>query len=581
MADTTDIQTIRARLRGVKGGADSFTALCPAHDDKRQSLSVSKGRGGRVLLKCHAGCKYSAIKAALGGPNSSSAPARIEGPTTEKEVAAYVYTDAQETPLYRVVRFDVFSQGKRIDKTFKQQRHIGAGDYAWGIRQTKRVLYRLPAIIEAIACERTVYVVEGEKDADRLASLGIEATTCSGGSSAPWLDSYSETLRGADVVILPDNDVPGLKYGNKIALALQGIARSVLTLRLPGLAPGADVSDWFDGGRTVSDLTALVAAATQQPASDRRSDAPAFLPLSVLLTQPELLAPPVAVIPRLAYAGRTTCIAAPDKAGKSTFTAAAQSALTRGATFLGEPCRGSTGRVVSVGLEEAVGDAVQRFAAMRADPERVQLVVGATPDLLRHLRELIGEWRPDLVSVDSLTEYARVVCGTVPLDGDASGWASVIRPLVAITREFPATALVILHHTRRSDGQYRGTGEIAAAVDCMLEMRGPSSGESQTLRHFKGRARWTVPNFAVEYADGLYRLAGQGELSLSARILHHVGQNLGVSLSRLREIIGGRAGLIDKEVADLVTRGMLLDNGKKGHHAYYLPGPQQGELRAA
>ena len=88
-----------------------------------------------------------------------------------------------------------------------------------------------------------------------------------------------------------------------------------------------------------------------------------------------------------------------------------------------------------------------------------------------------------------------------------------------------------------------------------------------------------MPAFDVGYAEGVYRLAGQGELSLAARVLHHVGQNIGISQSRLRELVGGRAGLVDKEVADLVTRGMLLDNQRNGAHAYYLPGVQ-GELAA-
>ena len=39
---------------------------CPAHDDHRPSLSVTEGRDGRVLLKCHTGCTPEDIVAALG-----------------------------------------------------------------------------------------------------------------------------------------------------------------------------------------------------------------------------------------------------------------------------------------------------------------------------------------------------------------------------------------------------------------------------------------------------------------------------------------------------------------------------------
>lgn len=306
-------------------------------------------------------------------------------------------------------------------------------------------------------------------------------------------------------------------------------------------------------------------------------DAPTFRTLAALLENPELLKPPAALIPRLAFAGRTTCIAAPDKAGKTTLVGSASAALTRRRSFLGEPCGGMTGRVVWLGLEEAIGDGVRRLFEMQADPERVQMIVGGSAALLRQTRQLLAEWPADLVMVDSLTEYARVVHGDVPKDGDAAGWAAVIRPLVALTREFPNLALIILHHVRRSDGQYRGTGEIAAAVDCMLEMAPPTSSESPTLRHFKGRARWSVLPFDVEFTDGVYRLAGNGALSLDAKILHHVGQHAGTSHSKLREAVGGRAGEVDKTVADLLMRGMLLDSGGKSGHAYYLPG-EQGEL---
>ena len=40
-------------------------ARCPAHDDRSPSLSLKVGDGGKLLLKCFAGCEYSAIKAAL------------------------------------------------------------------------------------------------------------------------------------------------------------------------------------------------------------------------------------------------------------------------------------------------------------------------------------------------------------------------------------------------------------------------------------------------------------------------------------------------------------------------------------
>jgi hypothetical protein len=53
-------------LEGVQGRAGSWTALCPAHDDTRPSLSISEGEDGRCLLKCHAGCETEAVVNGLG-----------------------------------------------------------------------------------------------------------------------------------------------------------------------------------------------------------------------------------------------------------------------------------------------------------------------------------------------------------------------------------------------------------------------------------------------------------------------------------------------------------------------------------
>ena len=53
------------------------------------------------------------------------------------------------------------------------------------------------------------------------------------GGVGKWRDEYSERLRGARVVILPDNDDPE-RHAQKVAQHLQGVAAEVLILELPG-----------------------------------------------------------------------------------------------------------------------------------------------------------------------------------------------------------------------------------------------------------------------------------------------------------------------------------------------------------
>src|SRR5947208_17015342 len=60
------VQQVLDRLQNVKPNGNGWTALCPAHDDHRPSLSVAKGDDRRVLLNCHTGCETKEIVAALG-----------------------------------------------------------------------------------------------------------------------------------------------------------------------------------------------------------------------------------------------------------------------------------------------------------------------------------------------------------------------------------------------------------------------------------------------------------------------------------------------------------------------------------
>jgi putative DNA primase/helicase len=56
-----------APLEGVHAHGGYFTARCPAHDDRNASLSIREGEGGKVLIKCFAGCNYRAVIDALEG----------------------------------------------------------------------------------------------------------------------------------------------------------------------------------------------------------------------------------------------------------------------------------------------------------------------------------------------------------------------------------------------------------------------------------------------------------------------------------------------------------------------------------
>ena len=102
----------------------------------------------------------------------------------------------------------------------------------------------------------TVFVVEGEKDVDRLRGDGVVAT-CNPMGAGNWRREYSEFLRGRNVVLIPDNDEAGRQHAGKVAHALDAVAASVGIVELPGVPERGDVTAWLDAGHTVEELNQL------------------------------------------------------------------------------------------------------------------------------------------------------------------------------------------------------------------------------------------------------------------------------------------------------------------------------------
>ncbi len=243
-------------LKGVKPCGDGWQAYCPSHDDQRQSLHVSEGEDGRILAYCHAGCSVNDICQALGIELKDLFPQKLKVHAGGKSpiVAAYNYCDANRNLLFQVCR--------TADKRFFQRRPDGKGGWINGLGDVKPVLYRLPEVLQAVKQGETIFIPEGEKDVDNLARLGL-AATCNPMGAGKWRDHYSEHLRGAKVVILPDNDEPGRKHAQQAAKSLYGKAASVKVLELPGLPEKGDISDWLAAGGTREELLELAAEAPE------------------------------------------------------------------------------------------------------------------------------------------------------------------------------------------------------------------------------------------------------------------------------------------------------------------------------
>ena len=199
--------------------------------------------------------------------NGAAQPTRPKPAPARRIVAEYDYTDEDGILLSQVVRYE--------PKDFRQRRPDGNGGWIWKCDDVRLVPYRLPALLEAVASDHTVFVVEGEKDADNLTALGLTATTNAGGDKA-WPESFAQYFRGASVIVIPDNDDAGREHVAAVAANLAPVARLIRILELPGLPPKKDVSDWLEAGGTVDGLYDLGAETKPwvQPPSPPRPSCP-------------------------------------------------------------------------------------------------------------------------------------------------------------------------------------------------------------------------------------------------------------------------------------------------------------------
>lgn len=262
MSTLPHIQTILTRLSHVKPAGAGHEARCPAHDDRQASLSVNVGKDDRALVYCHAGCTTHAILSSIGLRLADLFPVTDKKP---RIVATYDYVDEQGELLYQVCRFE--------PKDFRQRRPDPdkPGKFLWNLTGVRRVLYRLP---ELLASDGTVYVVEGEKDADALYKLGLVATCNVGGAgNNKWHKEYSATLAGRDVVVIADKDSSGRAHAHAVAKSLTGVAASV---RVIEVSTGKDAADYVAQGGSLAELQAIAnAAPTFDPTTKPTTDTPA------------------------------------------------------------------------------------------------------------------------------------------------------------------------------------------------------------------------------------------------------------------------------------------------------------------
>jgi len=233
------IDEVLQRLQGVRKQGGYWKAKCPAHEDRNPSLSVARGTEQPVILKCQAGCTSDDIIAAIGLDwQSLCTPQDSQQPKAGTVIAEYRYFDESSTLL--------FVKERRFPKDFRVKCPDGRGGWTWQLGKTRRVLYNLPQVAEAIRGGQMIYVTEGEKDADAVTRAGAVATcnfdgAAKAGQRTKVRAEYAGMLAGASsVVVIADDDEPGLAHAREWARLLAGQVSSV---RIVKAAEGKDVYD--------------------------------------------------------------------------------------------------------------------------------------------------------------------------------------------------------------------------------------------------------------------------------------------------------------------------------------------------
>jgi hypothetical protein len=413
-----------------------------------------------------------------------------------EQANAYKYTDADGKLLYEVVRYR--HRSVKGAKLFRQRRH-GANEVLWiadaGI---VKVPYQWPAL--TARPNEAVFFCEGEKDADRLADLGLLATTV---ASQKWSDVVVDALTDRDVIIMEDNDAPGRVNAQKSVNALEGRAKSIKVIRLPGLKYKGDVSDWLDSGHTKDELLAYVGNVKPTGASVGPYQFPdeKDIPIWSWLYGRHLLR------------GTVTGTAASGGTGKSSLAIVEALAITSGKELLGEMIPFPM-RVLLINLEDDRNAMDKRIAAAMklhnltkedigdrlfviAKGERKIKMAKRGPNggvelndkTFAWLTNYIIEHRIDVTSIDPLVK-------THGLNENDNEQMSALVEIIEDVALRGNCAVSLWHHTRKSNGSEasvdsaRGASSFVDACRRVRVLETMSKAEAEKLAINKERHRF-------------------------------------------------------------------------------------------
>lgn len=404
----------------------------------------------------------------------------------------YDYYNEDGELAYQIQRFE--------PKTFRQRRPDGKDGWIYNMDGVSPVPYNLPEIM--LNPDAPIFVVEGEKCADRLIKLGIVATTNHGGAKN-WKSEINRYFADRNVVVIPDADDAGQAHADVVVSQLFPVAKRLKRVSLPGLTDKQDVFDWLND-HSPDELMALVKetpAIEQEPAKADPVDRPDIFEtydIDYLRNMPpvEWLVDGI-----MTKHGFSVLYGAPG-IGKSFLSIDWALSIAYGRQWHGRPTR--QGSVLYIAAE-GVGGLGKRIRAWQAHndthnnthfyvlPMAVKLL--DPPDLEKLLRT-IDSFKQDfsLVVIDTV---ARTLASTGSDENDATAMGQFGEMCGVIQRHADCAVLAVHHSGKDAARGMRGSSSLLGLSDSVLAL---SSSEGRvTLKMEKQKD-------AEPVADSQYEL---------------------------------------------------------------------------
>jgi putative DNA primase/helicase len=389
-------------------------------------------------------------------PPPGDDPSKKPGaPPRQHVVASYDYTDEHGVLLFQVLRW-----GPK--KAFSQRSPDGPGIWRKSTRGVRLVPYHLPELIAARAVANghppRVFIVEGEKDCDRLRQWGLTATTNVGGPGK-WRRDYNRYFAGLDVVVIADNDAPGRKHARGVANGLLPIAASVRIIELDGLDDEADISDWINAGGTQEDFECLVELTEEleRPRNPAEDDEVVGDSLAAIIMRP------ITWLWNGRLARGKLCLIA-GRLGKSHIGLEFAATISAGGTWPDGTRTSAFGRVLVMSAEDDPEDTLKpRLIAAGADPDKIYVVHSvrglddkglpvergfSLADDIGRLAALIERFGDvAAVLIDPITAYL----GEIDSHKTAEVRA-ILRPLALLAMKYGIAIIGITHLRKNNEG---------------------------------------------------------------------------------------------------------------------------------